>query len=298
MNIRKAIHDAYCINLRSNADLNPELQTKRLSIEKRLIELNKQLKTEMRNKQRIEQLLAYKPAQARADSSAKTNVNDVICRQVEAGKVIAAVESLPGVQKSWVKWCYAPTLNDDVMQLVSIKERVKATKKEVKSLTRQSSRECKQGAKYKHINRCIAEGAYKKAKQLNTKAKSKSDELEQLMSRYHNTLDNLGVPDVIMQYFYWHILVELNRQPTRKKPEQVVNRIKGLVPYWVTNYKHYINTQQWLFKDVDLYKVVGGDKRNYRATYKSWQLLVHDLCSDLDESALPEINLKLRSKSA
>ncbi|RDH41610.1 bacteriophage antitermination protein Q [Zooshikella ganghwensis] len=298
MNIRKAIHDAYCINLRSNTDLNPELQTKRLSIEKRLIQLNKQLKTEMRNKQRIEQLLAYKPAQARADSSAKTNVNDIIGRQVEAGKVIAAVESLPGVQRAWVKWCYAPTLNDNVMKLVSIKERVKSTKKEVKSLTRQSSRECKQGSKYKHINRCIAESAYKKAKQLNTKAKSKSDELEQLMSRYHKSLDSLGVPEIIMQYFYWHILVELNRQSSRKKPEQVVDKIKRLVPYWVTNYKHYINTQQWLFKDSDLYKVVGGDKKNYQRAYKSWQLFMHDLCSDLDKSALPEISAKIRSKSA
>ncbi|MGI0120096.1 hypothetical protein [Zooshikella sp. RANM57] len=292
MDIEKAIHDAYGINLSSSADIEVT-RTKQLSVEQRLLKLNRQWKKG--DSKRLAILHSYKPVCTRADNRTKTSVNNIIASQVVAGKVIAAVEALPDVQKAWVKWCYAPTLNDNVMHTVALKQRIKLAKKEAASINRNAEKSERAGLKDKHLDRRAAERAFMKARQLTSKAKSKRAEVDLLISKYESKVANLGVPEILIAYFKGQLLKRVDEHKGKhKKAAKVVNNALKLVPYWAVNYKALKNTGREAFAKKDICVMNGLTPNHYAQTYSYYQGVIEDCCEDIEQIALPHITDKIR----
>lgn len=294
MDIEKAIHDAYGINLRSSADTEVT-RTKRLSVEQRLLELNRPWKKG--DSKRLAILHAYKPVCTRADNRTKTSVNNIIASQVVAGKVIAAVEALPDVQKAWVKWCYAPTLDDNVMHTVTLKQRIKLAKKEAASINRDAERLERAGVKDKPNDRYAAERSFMKARQLTSKARSKRAEVDLLLSKYESKVANLGVPEILIAYFKGLLLKRVDEHKGKhKKAAKVVNNALKITPFWLVNYKSLLVANKKTFSTKDVCSLNGLDPKNYTSVYGSLEGVVLDMCADLNSKALPEIKSKIKMR--
>ncbi len=106
---RQAIHDAYAMNLTSKgfevkqtiAVRKPDFAAFLRNTHRKKIKKRKQL------------LAEFNPVGFyRDDQSHRQTINHRICDTVEAGMIIAVVESLPEPIKSWAVWAYGPQSRD------------------------------------------------------------------------------------------------------------------------------------------------------------------------------------------
>lgn len=102
---RQAIHDAYAIHLTSKGfEVNLVSATRKPDFSDGLTSIHR-----CKDATRAQKLAEFNPVGFYAeDRSQKQNNDSRICDAVEAGMVIAAVESLEEPFQSWAKWAYGP----------------------------------------------------------------------------------------------------------------------------------------------------------------------------------------------
>lgn len=105
LSARQAIHDAYATNLTSKGfEFNQLTSTPKPDFTAYLQNAHR-CKPETREKR----LTDFKPVGFYSeDRTGKNTINNQICHNVEAGKIISVVESLEDPFRSWAKWAYGP----------------------------------------------------------------------------------------------------------------------------------------------------------------------------------------------
>lgn len=262
--IRKAIHDAYCINLWSHGDSAANMVPP--------TGLNRKSK-------------GTTPAKVGSGSSgAKKSNNDLIERQIEAGKVIAAVESLPPVEKAWVKWSYGPTLEDSVYKAFDLKQRYKEISKDLKRYKKLASKLQKQP---KAIDSLI---------HLEDVAKAITDleRAEQDVLKVYDQMQLKTAPE-LFGWFEMALEGEFKRLGLVKVPARVQAKIKNLTVYWIANYRQKQRNGEVMFDRKEMSLHNGIAPNHYALTLNKWEEFVENICEQLDLLTLPKIE-EIRKK--
>ena len=106
---RQAIHDAYAMNLTSKGfEVKPTVAVRKPDFAAFLRNTHRK-----KLKKRKQLLDEFNPVGFYRDNqSYRQTINHRICDTVEAGMIIAVVDSLPEPIKSWAVWAYGPQSRD------------------------------------------------------------------------------------------------------------------------------------------------------------------------------------------
>lgn len=255
--IRQAIHDAYCINLRSPGDIADSM----------LAPGAKRKGT-------------GNIARAGTNRGAKKSNNGLIAMQVEAGKIIAAVESLPPVEQAWIKWCYGPTLEDSIYKAFDLKQRFKEVQKELKRYKRLE----------KKLGNDSTNNSVTSLLQLED-VKAQIAELEAAEQEIQGVYDSMQI-QTAPELFGWIELAlecEFKRLGARKVPVKTHDRIKSAAVYWVVNYRQQFRNGMTVFSKEEISEFTGVSSNNYSSRLGQWENFIEQLCEQLDLMTLTKI---------